>query len=93
MSLSTVQVFQTNRFSRSYKKLHLKQKAEVDQAVAAIVQDPTLGEAKKCDLAGVFFYRFTYNDQLTLLAFEYDPKTRLLLLLGSYENFYRNLER
>lgn len=93
MSLSTVQVFQTNQFSRSYKKLHLKQKTEVDQAVAAIVQDPTLGEAKKGDLAGVFVYKFKCNDQLTLLAYEYDPKTRLLLLLGSHENFYRNLKR
>jgi len=79
MSLSTV--------------LHLKQKAEVDQAVAAIVQDPTLGEAKKGDLAGVFVYKFKCNDQLTLLAYEYDPKTRMLLLLGSHENFYRNLKR
>ena len=93
MSLSTVQVFQTNQFSRSYKKLHRKQKAEVDQAVAAIVQDPTLGEAKKGDLAGVFVYKFKCNDQLTLLAYEYDPKTRMLLLLGSHENFYRNLKR
>ena len=93
MSLSTVQVFQTNQFSRSYKKLHLKQKAEVDQAIAAIVQDPTLGEAKKGDLAGVFVYKFKCNDQLTLLAYEYDPKTRMLLLLGSHENFYRNLKR
>ena len=76
-----------------FKKLHLKQKAEVDQAVAAIVQDPTLGEAKKGDLAGVFVYKFKCNDQLTLLAYEYDPKTRLLLLLGSHENFYRNLKR
>ena len=93
MSSFTVQVFQTNLFSRRYKKLHLKQKAEVDQAVAAIVQDPTLGEAKKGDLAGVFVYKFKCNDQLALLAYEYDPKTRLLLLLGSHENFYRNLKR
>jgi len=45
------------------------------------------------DLAGVFVYKFKCNDQLTLLAYEYDPKTRLLLLLGSHENFYRNLKR
>jgi hypothetical protein len=28
-----------------------------------------------------------------LLAYEYDPKTRLLLLLGSHENFHRDLKR
>jgi len=33
------------------------------------------------------------NNQLALLAYEYDPATRLLLLLGSHENFYRELKR
>jgi mRNA interferase RelE/StbE len=28
-----------------------------------------------------------------LLVSEYDPNTRLLLLLGSHENFYRDLKR
>jgi hypothetical protein len=27
------------------------------------------------------------------LAYEYDPETRLLLLVGTHENFYRNLKR
>jgi hypothetical protein len=28
-----------------------------------------------------------------LLAYEYDPHARMLLLLGSHENFYRDLKR
>jgi hypothetical protein len=28
-----------------------------------------------------------------LLAYEYDPGTRMLLLLGSHENFYQKLKR
>jgi len=28
-----------------------------------------------------------------LLAYEWDPNTRVLLLLGSHENFYRDLKR
>ena len=31
--------------------------------------------------------------QLILLTYEFDPKTRHLLLLGSHENFYRDLKR
>jgi hypothetical protein len=31
--------------------------------------------------------QFKCNGQLTLLAYEYDPATRLLLLLGAHENF------
>ena len=88
-----VQVLQSAVFKRAYKRLHPNQKADVDDAVADIVRDPTLGEAKKGDLAGVFVHKFKASGQLTLLAYEYDPGTRLLLLLGSHENFYRELKR
>jgi len=91
--MAAIQVLQAAAFRRAYKRLHLNQKADVDDAVAAIVIDPTLGEAKKGDLAGVFVYKFKCAGQLTLLAYEYDPTTRLLLLLGSHENFYRELKR
>lgn len=86
-------VQQSAMFNRAYKRLHANQKADVDDAVAAIVRDPTLGAAKKGDLAGVFVYKFKCRGQLTLLAYEYNPNTRLLLLLGSHENFYRDLKR
>ncbi len=65
---------------------------DVDAAVATIVRDPTVGVAKRGDLAGVYVYQFKCNGQLTSLAYEYDPVSRLLLLLGSHENFYRNLK-
>ena len=88
-----MQVLQTAMFKRAYKRLHPNQKADVDDAVASIVRDPAIGAAKKGDLLGVFVYKFKSNGQLILLAYEYDPATRMLLLLGSHENFYRDLKR
>ena len=88
-----VRVYQTAVFKRAYKRLQANQKADVDDAVANIVRDPSVGEAKKGDLAGVLVHKFKCNGQLTLLAYEYDPGTRQLLLLGSHENFYRELKR
>lgn len=88
-----VEVLQASGFRRAYKRLHPNQKADVDDAVAAIVADPTLGESKKGDLAGVFVYKFQCVGRLFLLAYEYDPATRLLLLVGTHENFYRELKR
>ena len=90
---ATVQVPQSAMFKRAYKRLHPNQKADVDDAVERIVSDPSIGEAKKGDLAGVFVHKFSCTGQLTLLAYEYDPGTRLLLLLGSHENFFRDLKR
>lgn len=91
--MAEVLVRQTNAFLRAYKKLHDNQKDAVDMAVANIVRDPASGEAKKGDLAGVCVYKFDCVNQQFLLAYEYDPASRTLLLLGAHENFYRNLKR
>lgn len=44
-------------------------------------------------MAGVYVYKFFLNRQQMLLAYEWDPEKRVLLLLGSHENFYRDLKR
>lgn len=93
MASKQIQVTQSSTFARSYKKLHQKQKYDVDAAVDVIVADPLTGEPKRGDLAGVYVYKFKSQTQLILLAYEFDPKTRHLLLLGSHENFYRELKR
>jgi mRNA interferase RelE/StbE len=93
MASKPVQVLQSATFSRTYKKLHKNQKADVDDAVEVIIKTPELGEPKRGDLSGVYVYKFKSQSQLMLLAYEFDPETRMLLLLGSHENFYRELKR
>jgi len=88
-----IQILQTNVFARAYKKLRANQKDAVDVAVASIIQNPNLGEEKKGDLAGVCVFKFDCVNQLFLLAYEFDPSTRVLLLVGTHENFYRTLKR
>lgn len=88
-----VDVLQSNGFRRAYKRLHPTQKAEVDDAVVAVIADPTSGEAKRGDLAGLYVYKFQCIGKLYLVAYEYDPVTRMLLLVGTHENFYRELKR
>ena len=91
--MAEIRVQQTNAFLRVYKKLHNNQKDVVDQAVVVIVRDPSIGEVKKGDLSGVYVHKFDCINQLFLLAYEYDSTTRVLLLVGTHENFYRNLKR
>lgn len=89
----SIRVIQTSSFVRAYKRLHNNQKDAVDAAIALITSRPEAGQAKKGDLAGVFVYKFDCVNQVYLLAYEYDPQTRILLLVGAHENFYRNLKR
>lgn len=89
----SIRVIQASGFVRAYKRLHNNQKDAVDAAIARITTMPEAGQAKKGDLAGVFVYKFDCVNQVYLLAYEYDPQTRILLLVGAHENFYRNLKR
>lgn len=93
MAAKSVDVLQSAIFARTYKKLHKNQKIDVDAAIEVIVKTPEIGEQKRGDLSGVYVYKFKSQNQLVLLAYEFDPKTRMLLLLGSHENFYRDLKR
>ena len=93
MPEQSVRVLQSAIFARAYKRLHKNQKMDVDTAIEVIVKSPEVGELKRGDLAGVYVYKFKSQNQLMLLAYEYDPLTRMLLLLGSHENFYRDLKR
>ncbi len=91
--MAEIHIQQTNAFLRAYKKLHNNQQDAVDQAIADIVLDPVVGEPKKGDLSGVYVHKFDCVNQPFLLAYEFDPATRILLLVGTHENFYRNLKR
>ena len=91
--MAEIRVQQANGFLRVYKMLHNNQKDVVDRTVADMVHDPSIGEAKKGDLSGVYVHKFDCVNQMFLLAYEYDPATRVLLLVGAHENFYRNLKR
>lgn len=81
-------------FSRAVKKLHRDQKADLDDAVRAVADNPLSGEAKVGDLAGVRVFKFRMTNQLCLLAYtQVDEETLELLALGAHENFYRDLKR
>ena len=91
-------VLSTASFDRVAKKLHAKDKTVLDEAVKAVADDPTIGEEKRGDLAGVFVYKFKLNNQETLLAYglqpnKKKPSTVVLLAVGPHENFYTQLKR
>ena len=91
--MQEIVICQANAFRRAYKKLTPTQQDDVDDAVAVIVSDPLVGEQKRGDLHSIYVYKFKSNKQLMLIAYKFDPATRMLLLLGSHENFYRELKR
>nr|VFK59851.1 MAG: mRNA-degrading endonuclease (mRNA interferase) YafQ, toxin component of the YafQ-DinJ toxin-antitoxin module [Candidatus Kentron sp. UNK]VFK70135.1 MAG: mRNA-degrading endonuclease (mRNA interferase) YafQ, toxin component of the YafQ-DinJ toxin-antitoxin module [Candidatus Kentron sp. UNK] len=90
-----MRIEQKPSFQRVYKKLHARQRTDVDGAIRTLMEDPKLGEGKVGDLAGVRVYKFKMNKQLALLAYTFEETTitLTLLALGQHENFYRGLKK
>ncbi|MBF0182828.1 MAG: type II toxin-antitoxin system RelE/ParE family toxin [Magnetococcales bacterium] len=89
------EVRQTRRFARSYKKLHDNVIIEVDAAIAAVAENPDIGEKKKGDLSELWVYKFRCLGQLHLLGYTRDEAVRLVYLeaVAPHENFYRDRKR
>ena len=87
-------VLVTLTFEQQTKKLHKNQKHILDQVIRAIAENPDSGESKKADLLGISVYKFLIGNQEWLLAYRILSKNSIkLLLVGTHENFYRNLKR
>ena len=85
-----LKILGTPSFNRVVKKLHARDKKDVDKAVGEISADPAIGEEKKGDLAGIFVYKFKINKREVSLAYrlqpnKFRPQELVLLNLGSHE--------
>ena len=88
-----IQVLQTPLFTKQKKKLRKIQIKELDKATKVIIKNPKAGEQKKGNLSSIWVYKFKITNQLYLLAYEWNKKSRILISLGVHENFYRNLKK
>jgi len=86
-------IFVSPLFGRQAKKLKKSAKLALDGAVLEIFNNPSIGEAKLGDLAGVSVYKFTINKQRILLSYTYTETEIHLLTFGGHENFYRDLSK
>ena len=88
------------KYLKKLKDKKLKQLYQ--EAINAILEDPTIGEEKTGDLKGVRGYDIYYNRTNYELAYtvEYirkeggeDPEVVVVILAGTRENFYDQMKR
>jgi len=77
-----VKILQSGVFRRRVKKLHASEKKLLDSVVRRIVSDPTIGQMKTGDLAGVQVYKYKRKTQQYLLAYRVNPTGKILTLLA-----------
>lgn len=86
-------IFPERIFKNIYKKLHPNQVPAVNDAINEIINNPTIGELKKGDLAGIQVYKFYIQNQLYLLSYTVEDEDLILLALGVHQNFYNKLKK
>ena len=82
------------KFIKKLKDKHLKKLYQ--EAIDKIYKDHTIGELKKGDLSGIYGYDIYYNKTNDELAYrvEYlENKIIIIIMAGTWENFYHQLKQ
>ncbi len=74
------------------KKNKDKEKFTLDDAIKAIINNPSIGTEKKGDLRGIFVYKFKIIKTEYLLSYRVVGEDLELIAVGLRENYYRDLK-
>ena len=73
--------------------MYKKQIKILDEEIRKIVENPEIGQEKRGFLKGVRVHKFHIQKQPFLLAYELEADVLQLIMIGSHENYYRNLTK
>ena len=87
-------------FAQFVKKASKPLQLAIEIRVTEVCNDPRIGQQKHGDLQGVFVYKFRFNTQEYLMAYQYDHfegATEITWIefskIGPHENFYTQLKK
>ena len=87
-------------FVQFVKKASRPFQLEIEMRVTEVCNNPRIGEQKLGDLHGVFIYKFRFNKQEYLMAYQFDmyqSQSKVTWIdfyqIGSHENFYAQLKK
>lgn len=87
-----MKILQSRSFKNKVKKFTKAQKNKLDEEIQKIIENPSIGSAKKGDLRGVFVHKFKIYTLQYLLAYRFKGENLELIMIGPHENYYRDLK-
>ncbi len=85
------------RAEKEIKKIKDKKlKGKIKDALIKLSENPYIGQAKKGDLSGIYGYDVYYNKtnyEISYKIYEVDNKKIIVILIGTRENFYKELKK
>jgi plasmid stabilization system protein ParE len=79
-------------FKKFVKKQARPLQLSIEDEIERIVENPSIGKAKKGDLKACRVHEFTFKNQRLLIAYRHLETEILFYLVGTHENFYRTLK-
>ena len=73
--------------------MYKKQIRVLDEKIRKIVKNPEIGQIKRGALKSVQVCKFHIEKQLFLLAYQLEADILNLIMVGSHESYYRNLDK
>ena len=87
-------------FAQFVKKASRPLQLTIEMRIAEVCDNPRIGQQKLGDLQGVFVYKFRFNAQEYLMAYQFDHFADEIKItwiefcqIGSHENFYTQLKK
>ena len=87
-------------FAQFVKKASKPLQLAIEMRVAEVCDNPKIGQQKLGDLKGVFVYKFRFNAQEYLMAYQFNHLSDEIKIawiefyqIGSHENFYSQLKK
>ena len=87
-----MEIVYKSHFKGFVKKQHRGFQLAIEDAIDRVKADPASGKEKTGDLAGFLVYKFAFKGREYLIAYRLE-KARLVCMMGTHENFYRDLKR
>jgi len=87
-----MKIFQSRIFENKVKKFSKQEKEILDGEIKKIIENLLIGEEKRGDLRGVYIHKFKIKSIQYLLSYRMMKADLELIMIGSHENYYRNLK-
>ena len=87
-----MKIYQSRLFEKKVKKMTKAEKEALDREIRNIAENINIDEEKKGDSKGVFVRKFKIKTNLYLLAYRKCGADLELVMIGSHENYYRDLK-
>ncbi|MEW6102976.1 MAG: type II toxin-antitoxin system RelE/ParE family toxin [bacterium] len=88
-----MKIYQSKIFESKAKRFSKQEKEILDEEVKRIIENPLVGEEKRGDLRGIYIHKFKIKALQYLLSYRMINDELELIMIGSHENYYRDLKK